>query len=72
MRNIKKICVDYEALHEASWGKGKELADYLGCHKMTFSRKITGQFIIRISEINKIAEYLGVNADEFIYFSNRG
>ena len=62
---LKRLC----------YGRGKEIADYLGIHRSTLSAKINGRMPLRENELDMIAEYLarfhGVNMDD-MYFYEQG
>ena len=63
---MRKVRIDLERLRGATSRKGREISKVLGIHEASFSRKIHGRSPVSIADLNKIAEYLGTDADRFI------
>ena len=63
---MKVIEVDRQKLRGAIWGKRRKIADAVGLHPNSVSRKIHGQQPLTIDELNEIAKYLKQDTMEFL------
>lgn len=53
-------------------GQGKRIAEKLGVHRYTLSKKLNGDRSFTVDELSDIAVFLGVNADEFVEIKKSG
>ncbi|MBI1930706.1 helix-turn-helix transcriptional regulator [Candidatus Poribacteria bacterium] len=62
----KKIELNTEKIRKECYGRGQELADKLGIHRVTLSRKLNAKLDITLRELNAIGEHLGRDVSEFL------
>ena len=63
---MKTIIIDRERLKGALWGQHLTVAESLGIHKNTLSRKINAKRGLHLEELNQIAETLGRDTTDFL------
>ena len=63
---LKQAGIDRQKLKGAIWGKRNVVAEAIGIHPVSLSRKVHGQQPLKIDELNKIAKYLEQNTMEFL------
>jgi len=63
---MKTIEVDRQKLKGAIWGKRSKIAEAVGLHPNSVSRKIHGKQPLTIDELNEIAKYLKQDTMEFL------
>ena len=62
------VKIDTAKLKKAMRGKRDEIAKDLNLHPNSISRKLSGKHAITLDELNQIADFLGMDATEFIIF----
>ena len=69
---MKEVTIDYERLKGAVTGArlGVKLADHLGIHKGSLSRKLNSSIPIPLEELNKISQFLGRDTMDFLMECN--
>jgi len=60
------IEIDRQKLKQAIRGKRDAVASHLGLHPNSISRKLSGKQALMIDEINRIADFLGRDATDFL------
>ena len=65
---MKGVKIDYERLKGAITGArlGVKLAEHLGIHKVSLSKKLNGHISIPLEELNVIAKFLDRNTMDFL------
>ena len=61
--------INYPKLKDAVWGHGKAIAKRLNINPIQFSKKLNRKAVLRIEEFNTIMIDLGLNAKDFISFT---
>jgi plasmid maintenance system antidote protein VapI len=64
------IEIDRKKLKHAMHGKRDAVAAHLGLHPNSISRKLSGKQVMMIDEINRIADFLGHDATDFLILSD--
>ena len=63
---MKKMIVDRERLKGALWGKTPQVAEALGIHPKTLSKKMNRERGLYLEDINVIAELFSRDTMEFL------
>lgn len=63
---MKRVIIDRERLKGVLWGKHLIVAELLGIHKNTLSRKINAKRGLHLEELNQIAEAIGRDTTDFL------
>jgi len=64
---MKILQIDRQKLKGAIWGRRGAIAEVIGIHPVSLSRKIHGHQPLTVDELNKIAQYLEQNTMEFFH-----
>ncbi len=67
---MNKIFIDHEKLRGAIWGHRRQIAEALGLHETSVSRKISGRQNLTLDELNTIAGVLRRDASDFLYLTD--
>lgn len=60
------LVIHAEKIQKLKWGKSEEVAQAMGIGANTLSRKVRGNLPMTVSEINQLAQILGVNTIELM------
>ncbi len=63
---MKAIEIDRQKLKGAIWGKRNAVAEAIGIHPVSLSRKVNGQQPLTIDELNQIAKHLKQDTMDFL------
>ena len=62
----KKIVLNTKKIRKECYGRGQELAEELGIHRVTLSRKLNAKLDITLRELNTISEHLERDVSDFL------
>lgn len=58
--------IDHDRLKGSASGKGTQLAQHLGIHQTTLSRKLNGKMSLTLDELNETAKFLKHDTKYFL------
>lgn len=64
---MKLLQINQPKLKQAIWGQRNNIANLLGVHPVSVSRKIHGKQSLTLDELNLLAQYLNQSTMNFIY-----